>query len=369
MRCRREEFWKCIRQSSTPWLIDSRREIMAAVEAKDEEAMARWAAHEDFRKFELRTLRDLKTATAKERWKKKGVDKKLLAWADDLKKTLPAFTFCCREFDQVSYKPKKKHKDDPEPKARMVTRRQLAGCHLNGLVMLDIDHVENPMEVWERLQQQEELMKRVVLVHLTSSGRGIRVIFTADGTLGNLADNQIVFASQLGYTADDSCIDATRNSFAPKEEDILLIDEERLFTYYDEAFDNQYTPAYREKKTQPLPRSPQRGGSSPKCGPQRNTRGPFSAPHQPGFGLSPKRAAPQRRGQSSQPDMLLHLYGQEVCVVQAGHGPPGELDPVLAALQFRQPCASDAFQLQAVDKAYLRMRLAMLHERALNNSQ
>ena len=252
VRCRREEFWKCIRQSSTPWLIDSRREIMAAVEAKDEEAMARWAAHEDFRKFELRTLRDLKTATAKERWKKKGTDKKLLAWADDLKKTLPAFTFCCREFDQVSYKPKKKHKDDPEPKARMVTRRQLAGCHLNGLVMLDIDHVENPMEVWERLQRQEELMKRVVLVHLTSSGRGIRVIFTADGTLGNLADNQIVFASQLGYTADDSCIDATRNSFAPKEEDILLIDEERLFTYYDEAFDNQYTPAYREKKTQPL---------------------------------------------------------------------------------------------------------------------
>ena len=252
VKCRREDFWKCIRQSSTPWLIDSRREIRAAVEANDKEAMARWAAHEDFRKFDLRTLRNLKTATAKDRWKKKGTDKKLLAWADDLKKTLPVFTFSCREFDLVSYKPKRKRKDEPEPKARMVTRRQLAGCHLNGLVMLDIDHVENPTEVWEKLQQQEELMKRVVLVHLTSSGNGIRIIFTADGTLGNLADNQIVLAGQLGYTADDSCIDATRNSFAPKEEDILFIDEERLFTYYDEAFDNQYTPAYREKKTQPL---------------------------------------------------------------------------------------------------------------------
>jgi len=252
VKCRREDFWKCIRKSNTPWLIDTRRAVMKAVGQHDTEAMAQWSAHEDFRKFDVRTVRSLKTQTAKDRWKKKGVDKKLLAWADDLKRTLPAFTFCCYEFDKVKYKPKKKHKDDPEPKERMVTRRQLTGCHLNGLVMLDIDHVENPMEVWGRLQQQEELMKRVVLVHLTSSGQGIRIIFTADITLGNLADNQIVLAEQLGYTADDSCIDATRNSFAPKEEDILFIDEERLFTYYDEAFDKEFTPEYRKKQTQPL---------------------------------------------------------------------------------------------------------------------
>ena len=252
VKCRREDFWKCIRKSNTPWLIDTRRAVMKAVGQHDTEAMAQWSEHEDFRKFDVRTVRSLKTQTAKDRWKKKGVDKKLLAWADDLKRTLPAFTFCCYEFDKVKYKPKKKHKDDPEPKERMVTRRQLTGCHLNGLVMLDIDHVENPMGVWERLQQQEELMKRVVLVHLTSSGQGIRIIFTADITLGNLADNQIVLAEQLGYTADDSCIDATRNSFAPKEEDILFIDEERLFTYYDEAFDKEFTPEYRKKQTQPL---------------------------------------------------------------------------------------------------------------------
>jgi hypothetical protein len=123
---------------------------------------------------------------------------------------------------------------------------------VNGLVMLDIDHVENPMEIWEKLQQNEELMKRVVLVHITSSGHGIRIIFTANVKDGNLADNIIVFAAALGYKADSSCIDATRNSFAPKEDEILFIDEERLFTYYDEEFDREYTPMYREKKTQPL---------------------------------------------------------------------------------------------------------------------
>ena len=95
-------------------------------------------------------------------------------------------------------------------------------------------------------------MARVVLVHITSSGRGIRIIFTADIGIGNLADNQIDFASKLGYAPDQSCIDATRNSFAPKEEEILFIDEKRLFTYYDEAFDKRYTQLYREKKTQPL---------------------------------------------------------------------------------------------------------------------
>ena len=95
-------------------------------------------------------------------------------------------------------------------------------------------------------------MKRVVLVHLTSSGHGIRIIFTADIKQGNLADNISCFAQAIGYQPDASCIDATRCSYAPKESEILFIDKERLFTYYDENFDREYTPQYREKKTQPI---------------------------------------------------------------------------------------------------------------------
>jgi hypothetical protein len=133
----------------------------------------------------------------------------------------------------------------------MFRHRRLADCHLNGLVMLDIDHVENPMQVFWKMREIKELMQRVKLVHITSSQHGIRIVFTADAKTGNLADNQIVFAQTLGYKADDSCIDATRNSFAPKEEDILFIDE-TIFDYYDEEFDKQFTPLYREKKTQPL---------------------------------------------------------------------------------------------------------------------
>ena len=190
-------------------------------------------------------MKGLKTKTGKEKWQNKPLDKKLLAWADDLKKSLTAFQFCCYQFDEATVKTK-------DGKTKKGARRLLKGCHLNGLVMLDIDHVDNPMEVWEKLQKCEALMARVVLVHITSSGHGIRIIFIADRQIGNLADQQISFAAVLGYSPDQSCIDATRNSFAPKEDEILFIDEKRLFTYYDEEFDREFTPQYRDKKTQPL---------------------------------------------------------------------------------------------------------------------
>ena len=243
--CGKKDFWREIRKSSTAFNIDTRRAILHAVEANDEEAMQKWAEHTDFQKFMLKTIRDLKTKTGKEKWQKKPLDKKLLAWAEDLKKSLTAFQFCCYQFDEATVKTK-------DGKTKKGPRRVLKGCHLNGLVMLDIDHVDDPMEVWEKLQKCEALMARVVLVHITSSGHGIRIIFIADRQIGNLADNQISFAAVLGYSPDQSCIDATRNSFAPKEDEILFIDEERLFTYYDEEFDKEYTPMYRDKKTQPL---------------------------------------------------------------------------------------------------------------------
>jgi len=238
--CTKKDFWREIRKSSTAFNIDTRREIMRAVDAHDEATLIKWAEHTDYQKFDVRMLRNLKTKTSKEKWQNKPLDKKLLAWADDLKKSLTAFQFCCYQFDEATVKGKKG------------PRRVLKGCHLNGLVMLDIDHVDNPMEVWEKLQKCEELMARVVLVHITSSGHGIRIIFIAEKQIGNLADQQISFAAALGYAPDQSTIDATRNSFAPKENEILFIDEERLFNYYDKEFDKEYTPMYRDKKTQPL---------------------------------------------------------------------------------------------------------------------
>ena len=238
--CSREEFWKSVRSAQTKWRIDSRRDILDVVERHDEEGIKRWLKSSDYGKF-IAKKRALKKASVRENFFKKSDEERLKAYAQELKDNLPAFIFCCYEFDATE-----------TAKGNPFCHRRLAECHLNGLVMLDIDHVEKPLEVYEAWKKNEDLVKRTALVHITSSGQGIRFVFTADIKEGNLADNQIVFAQKLGCKADNSCIDATRNSFSPKEEDILFINEELLFNYYDEDFDREYTPKYREKETQPI---------------------------------------------------------------------------------------------------------------------
>ena len=241
--CTREDFWEQVRKTSTRWRVDARRAILAAVEAAKTDgtaAIQTWLNNGEYQKFLLKK-QNLKKKAAKEAWAKKTDAEKLLAFAQEVKENLPAFIFGCREFDEKE-----------TAKSGMFRHRRLADCHLNGLFMLDIDHIENPMEVWYRLREDKELMERIALVHITSSSYGIRIVAKADVETGNLADNQIVLAQALGYKADDSCIDATRNSFAPKEEDIIYMNEELLFDYYNEEFDKRYTQLYREKKTQPL---------------------------------------------------------------------------------------------------------------------
>ena len=241
--CTREEFWEQVKKPSTRWRIDMRRAIIAAVEASKTQgavALHNLLQNSEYQKFLIKK-QGLKRQAAREAWEKKSDAEKLLAFAQEVKDNLPAFIFACREFDETE-----------TAKGGMFRHRRLADCHLNGLFMLDIDHIENPMEVWYKLRDDKELMERIALVHITSSSFGIRIVATADVSIGNLADNQIALAQKLGYKADESCIDATRNSFAPKEEDILYINEPLLFDYYNEAFDKRFTPEYRQKKTQPI---------------------------------------------------------------------------------------------------------------------
>ena len=241
--CRREEFWEQVKKPSTRWRIDMRRAIIAAVEASKTQgavALHNLLQNSEYQKFLIKK-QGLKKKAAKEAWEKKKDAEKLLAFAQEVKDNLPAFIFCCREFDETE-----------TAKGGMFRHRRLADCHLNGLFMLDIDHIDNPFEVWYKMRDDKELMQSIALVHITSSEHGVRIVGVADLAVGNLADNQIALAQKLGYKADESCIDATRNSFAPKEEDIIYINEELLFDYYNEAFDKRFTPEYRQKKTQPI---------------------------------------------------------------------------------------------------------------------
>ena len=139
-----------------------------------------------------------------------------------LKRKLPAFIF------QATF-------DETESKAGKVGRwRKQSATRLTGLVVMDVDHVENPQEVyesWFKALNFEEL--GIVLIYITPSGRGLKIVFKARHDWGNLIDNQHAMAKVLGVEVDESCKD-----------DILYLDKE-LFTYEDKKYAERYDAVYR----------------------------------------------------------------------------------------------------------------------------
>ena len=123
---------------------------------------------------------------------------------------------------------------------------------LNGLVMCDFDHVEKPREVFssEELRVKSEQLG-ILLAFVTPGGEGLKTVSIADPDY-NLVDNQKMIAKRLGLTVkiDKGCKDSSRLSYIPKWDDILMIDEERLFTYDNPLYDEKYGKQYREGNSQ-----------------------------------------------------------------------------------------------------------------------
>ena len=151
-----------------------------------------------------------------------------------LKRKLPAFIFQAT-LDETSSKA-----------GKTGAWRKQAATRLTGLVVMDIDHVENPQEVydsWFKVHDFESL--GILLIYITPSGKGLKIVFKADAQKGNLIDNQHEMAMVLGVEVDESCKDASRMSFICKETDILYLDKE-LFTYENKEFAERYDALYRD---------------------------------------------------------------------------------------------------------------------------
>ena len=193
-----------------------------------------------------------------------------------LKRKLPAFIFRAT-FDETVSK-----------KGNKGTWRCQAGSRLNGLCVMDVDHVEaHPLplpkggmiehptpkdyyDVWqethpELFSNQTPLLSggdggRLLLIYITPSGKGLKIVFKARLDWGNLIDNQHAMAKVLGVEVDESCKDASRMSFICKESDILYLNEE-LFTYENEEFGKKYNEVYRAGNSQPTaPSDSPKGG-------------------------------------------------------------------------------------------------------------
>ena len=131
--------------------------------------------------------------------------------------------------------------------------RSQSHVHLNGLVVADYDHLQGDVrqiwaEAYERLSPEDKA--RIVLVYITPSGHGLKPVFTADPAIGNLIDNQLDFSRKLGLPLDESCKDGSRGAFMTTADDIIYINEEKLFTYEDETFSARFDPLYRDGQSQ-----------------------------------------------------------------------------------------------------------------------
>jgi hypothetical protein len=157
-----------------------------------------------------------------------------------LKRKLPAFIFQAT-FDETT-----------SPKGKTGAWRKQAATQLTGLVVMDLDHVENPLSLYQGWIEKGLDLKAlgIVLIYISPSGKGLKIVFKARLDWGNLIDNQHAMAKMLGdeVEPDEACKDASRMSFICKESDILYIDKE-LFTYENKEFAEKYNAEYRDGRS------------------------------------------------------------------------------------------------------------------------
>ena len=173
--------------------------------------------------------------------------KKVEAYCDWVKRGLPLVIFIANYLELKN-------------KKEVVGRwRQKAGVCLNGLAVLDLDHVvkshdgKAAREYWQQIIAHLDLKEIGILMAFVSpSGDGLKVVFKARLEWGNLIDNQQEMAKLLGVSEfiDEKCKDGSRGHFLTTEEDLLYIDEE-IFTYENKDFGEKYNELYRDGRTSP----------------------------------------------------------------------------------------------------------------------
>ena len=158
-----------------------------------------------------------------------------------LKRKLPAFIFQAT-FDETE-----------SANGKLGAWRKQKATRLTGLVVMDLDHIDNPLTLYQGWIEKGLDLKAlgIVLVYISPSGKGLKIVFKARLDWGNLVDNQHAMAKLLGddVVIDESGKDSSRMSYICKESDILYIDKE-LFTYENKEFAERYNALYRDGHSQ-----------------------------------------------------------------------------------------------------------------------
>lgn len=126
-----------------------------------------------------------------------------------------------------------------------------------GLVMIDIDHCEDPIKSFETIYSEGGVgffTSDILLVHITPSGKGLRIVYRHQGenTLeGNIKSLSEKLNLQRFGDVDTACKDFSRLSFLPSHEDILwanspLLERENS-EYEDDVLKNNALDGSEEK--------------------------------------------------------------------------------------------------------------------------
>lgn len=236
--CTASVFSDLVRNAVVNWKIGMRRAVREAV-AKGQ-PLDNFTRNGDYQKW---CIQQLNRPRAGEKFAQLSTAARLLQWVDMLKDSLPDFVFAVHEFGLVPRLDKDGNpKLDANGQPILYRRRKQENIkHLSALFMSDYDHLPfPPQELYERTRVPGYPWK-TRLGHLTSSGEGLRLVSECLIGAGNIADQQYLQAKELGmldvigttgkHVTDNSCINADKLSFCPRLEDILFIDEDKLFNF------------------------------------------------------------------------------------------------------------------------------------------
>jgi len=236
--CTAAVFSKLVWNAQVNWKIGTRRAIIKAV--REGLSLDKWTNRSDYQQW---CLQQLAKPRAGKDFELKPAPLRLLQWGEELKTSLPGFIFGVREFALVPKLDKDgNQKLDADGQPIMYRRRKQENVkHLSGLFMSDYDHLPfPPQELYEKTLKPGYPWK-TRLAHLTSSGEGLRLVSECLLGAGNIADQQYLQAQELGmlnvigttgkHVTDNSCVNCDKFSFCPREEDLLFVDEDKLFHF------------------------------------------------------------------------------------------------------------------------------------------
>ena len=117
-----------------------------------------------------------------------------------------------------------------------------------GMAYLDLDSLggESPRKVWERLRTvivSKELDELIVLVHVSCSGKGLRIVYIIPHQFAHLSPTEQIdqskqwLASELCVEDDSKTKDLARGSFAIPRDYIIYGPDQRMFAQQIEALE------------------------------------------------------------------------------------------------------------------------------------